>query len=56
MRWPADVPLRAAMPQRMPTWRAFWEAGRSGASRHGCQAARNAADFGVQNGLQVQFS
>jgi ketosteroid isomerase-like protein len=27
MRWPIDVPLRAAMPQRMPSWRAFWDAG-----------------------------
>ncbi|OJZ74358.1 polyketide cyclase [Mycobacterium paraffinicum] len=27
MRWPTDVRLRAAMPQRMPTWRAFWADG-----------------------------
>jgi hypothetical protein len=27
VRWPTDVPLRTAMPQRMPTWRAFWEQG-----------------------------
>ena len=27
VRWPTGVELRAAMPQRMPTWRAFWEAG-----------------------------
>ncbi|WP_081291098.1 nuclear transport factor 2 family protein [Mycobacterium asiaticum] len=27
IRWPADVQLRAAMPDRMPTWRAFWAAG-----------------------------
>jgi hypothetical protein len=27
IRWPTDVRLRAAMPQRMPTWRAFWENG-----------------------------
>lgn len=27
MRWPTDVRLRAAMPQRMPTWRAFWAEG-----------------------------
>ncbi|MDA4107013.1 nuclear transport factor 2 family protein [Mycolicibacterium holsaticum] len=27
VRWPADVPLRAAMPHRMPTWRAFWDRG-----------------------------
>jgi ketosteroid isomerase-like protein len=27
VRWPTDVELRAAMPQRMPSWRAFWEAG-----------------------------
>ena len=27
IRWPADVTLRAAMPQRMPTWKAFWDAG-----------------------------
>lgn len=27
MRWPTDVPLRAAMPQRMPTWRSFWNDG-----------------------------
>ncbi|KUI04808.1 nuclear transport factor 2 family protein [Mycobacterium sp. IS-3022] len=27
IRWPTDVPLRAAMPHRMPTWRAFWERG-----------------------------
>ena len=27
VRWPADVRLRAAMPHRMPTWKAFWEAG-----------------------------
>ena len=26
-RWPAGVPHRAAMPQRMPSWKAFWEAG-----------------------------
>jgi ketosteroid isomerase-like protein len=25
--WPTDVPLRASMPQRMPSWRAFWEHG-----------------------------
>lgn len=30
IRWPTDVPLRAAMPQRMPTWRAFWEQGDPG--------------------------
>jgi hypothetical protein len=27
IRWPPDVSLRAAMPHRMPTWRAFWEQG-----------------------------
>jgi hypothetical protein len=27
IRWPTDVPLRAAMPQRMPSWRTFWENG-----------------------------
>jgi ketosteroid isomerase-like protein len=27
IRWPTDVSLRAAMPQRMPSWRAFWDAG-----------------------------
>jgi len=27
IRWPADVRLRAAMPQRMPTWGAFWAEG-----------------------------
>jgi len=27
VRWPTDVTLRAAMPMRMPTWRAFWERG-----------------------------
>lgn len=27
VRWPPDVPLRAAMPHRMPTWRAFWDRG-----------------------------
>ena len=27
IRWPNDVSLRAAMPQRMPTWRAFWDDG-----------------------------
>ncbi|OBH35168.1 polyketide cyclase [Mycobacterium intracellulare] len=30
MRWPTDVRFRAAMPQRMPTWRAFWAAGDPG--------------------------
>jgi SnoaL-like domain len=27
IRWPTDVTLRASMPQRMPTWRGFWESG-----------------------------
>ena len=27
MRWPTDVRLRAAMPQRMPSWQAFWAEG-----------------------------
>jgi ketosteroid isomerase-like protein len=27
VRWPPDVALRAAMPHRMPTWRAFWAEG-----------------------------
>lgn len=27
IRWPADVELRSAMPQRMESWRRFWEAG-----------------------------
>ncbi|MGE2691218.1 nuclear transport factor 2 family protein [Mycolicibacterium pulveris] len=27
IRWPTDVPLRAAIPHRMPTWRAFWDRG-----------------------------
>jgi len=27
VRWPQDVQLRASMPQRLPTWRAFWDAG-----------------------------
>lgn len=27
VRWPTDIRLRAAMPQRMPTWRAFWADG-----------------------------
>lgn len=27
IRWPADVELRAAMPQRMESWRRFWEEG-----------------------------
>ncbi|MBV9091764.1 MAG: nuclear transport factor 2 family protein [Mycobacteriaceae bacterium] len=27
VRWPVDVTLRAEMPARMPTWRAFWEQG-----------------------------
>ncbi|OBG91916.1 polyketide cyclase [Mycobacterium sp. E3251] len=27
MRWPGDVRLRAAMPQRMATWEAFWAKG-----------------------------
>lgn len=27
IRWPSDVPLRAQMPHRMPTWRAFWDSG-----------------------------
>ena len=30
VQWPADVALRAAMPHRMPTWRAFWKAGDPG--------------------------
>lgn len=27
IRWPGDVDLRAAMPQRMDSWRRFWEQG-----------------------------
>jgi hypothetical protein len=27
IRWPEDVPLRAAMPHRMPTWKTFWADG-----------------------------
>ncbi|BBZ17781.1 polyketide cyclase [Mycolicibacterium gadium] len=27
VRWPPDVTLRTAMPHRMPTWKAFWDAG-----------------------------
>ncbi|AKK30523.1 nuclear transport factor 2 family protein [Mycobacterium sp. EPa45] len=27
IRWPADFPLRAAMPQRMESWQRFWSAG-----------------------------
>ncbi len=27
VRWPEGRQLRAAMPQRLPTWRAFWDAG-----------------------------
>ncbi|OAN36875.1 hypothetical protein [Mycolicibacterium iranicum] len=27
IRWPADVELRAAMPQRLESWRRFWERG-----------------------------
>jgi ketosteroid isomerase-like protein len=27
IRWPTDVPLRAAMPHRMRTWQPFWEQG-----------------------------
>nr|WP_253900519.1 nuclear transport factor 2 family protein [Mycobacterium asiaticum] len=27
IRWPADVPLRKPMPQRMPSWQAFWRNG-----------------------------
>src|SRR6185437_5540004 len=30
IRWKTDVALRAAMPQRMPTWRAFWQNGDPG--------------------------
>ncbi len=27
LRWPTDVAHRATMPERMPTWKAFWETG-----------------------------
>jgi hypothetical protein len=27
IRWPSDVRLRAAMPQRMESWQRFWESG-----------------------------
>ncbi|MDT5223941.1 MAG: hypothetical protein QOG19_1348 [Mycobacterium sp.] len=27
VRWPVGVPMRATMPERMPSWRTFWELG-----------------------------
>lgn len=31
IRWPADIEMRAAMPQRMASWAEFWNAGDPGA-------------------------